>query len=194
MTKLQRLYIITGYFAIVSLEVGLILWLTSRVSFMKKVSPFPWVILIAILLTNCFIIPRAFYIDLLSSDIARKLPEEAAKVISSAVGVERLKRIYVATALDSAYTIHKLLVDIGVPLSIALLLASIDLRAIARTLGVRPFLIFFASSIGTVLGGYAVIALISHVLGFEVDAIKVVACKEQHGLVNQRTMQRYSVY
>ncbi len=177
MTKLQRIYLITGYFAIVALEVGLILWLTPRVRIMKKISPFPWVILIAILLTNCFIIPRAFYIDLLTSDIAKELPENVTATIASTIGVDKMKHVHVAAVLDKAYTIRKLLIDIGVPLSIALLLAGIDIRRIAKTLGIRPFLIFFAGSIGTILGGYAVVAIISHVPGFEVDAIKVVACK-----------------
>ncbi len=177
MTKLQRIYLLTGYFAIVALEVGLILWLTPRVRIMKKVSPFPWVILIAILLTNCFIIPRAFYIDLLTANIAKKLPSNVTASIASSIGVEKLKYVHVAAVLDKAYTIRKLLLDIGIPLSIALLLARIDIRRIAKTLGIRPFLIFFAGSIGTILGGYAVVALISHIPGFEVDAIKVVACK-----------------
>ncbi len=177
MTKLERLYLITGYFAIVALEVGLVLWLTPRVGIMRRISPFPWVILIAILLTNCFIIPRAFYIDLLSPSVSKKIPSEAASAVAQAVGAEKLKSIHVALVADKAYTIRKLLVDLGVPLSIALLLASIDLRAIARTIGVRPFLIFLAGSTGTLLGGYAVVAIISHVPGFEVDAIKAVACK-----------------
>ncbi len=177
MTKFQRVFLISGYFAIVALEVGLVLWLTPRVRLMRKISPFPWVILIAILLTNCFIIPRAFYIDILTGNIAKELPSEAAKAVATAVGVQKLKYIHVASVLDKAFTIRKLLLEVGMPISIALLLASIDLRRIAKTLGVRPFLIFFAGSIGILLGAYATIAVISHVPDFAPDAVKVVACK-----------------
>ncbi len=177
MTKLQRVYLITGYFAIVALEVGLILWMTPRVKLMKKVSPFPWVILIAILLTNCFVIPRAFYIDLLTGDIAKHLPSNALSAIAKAVGAEEMKHIYIASVSDKAFTIRKMLLDIGIPLSIALLLARVNLRRIAKVLGLRPFLIFFAGTIGTVLGGFVIVLLLSHVPGFCPDTVKVIACK-----------------
>lgn len=177
MTKLQRVYLITGYFAIVALEVGLVLWMTPRVKFMKKVSPFPWVILIAILLTNCFVIPRAFYIDLLTGDIAKHLPSDALSAIAKAVGAGSVKHVYIASVTGKAFTIRKMLLDIGIPLSIALLLARIDLRRIAKVLGLRPFLIFFAGSLGTVLGGFLIVLLLSHVPGFCPDTVKVIACK-----------------
>ena len=173
LTKLQRLYLITGYLAIVALEVGIILWLTPRISIMKKVSPFPWVILIAILLTNLYVVPRSFYIDIITPT---KLPKQLLTNVSSYIPILKGK-VYVAAASDKVYTLRRLLVDLGVPLSIALLLASIDLKAIARTLGLRPFLIFFAGSIGTLLGGYAAVALASLVPGFCPETVKVIACK-----------------
>ncbi len=173
MSKLQRLYLISGYFAIVALEVGIILWLTPRIRIMKKVSPFPWVILIAILLTNLYVIPRSFYIDVIT---AVKIPKQVAPNISTYVPLIKGKA-YVAAVSDKVYTLRKLLVDVGVPLSIALLLASIDLKAVARTLGLRPFLIFFSGSIGTLLGGYVAVALASMVPGFCPETVKVIACK-----------------
>ncbi len=124
--KTQKIFVIAGYFALINLELALVLWLTPRVKWMKKAGPFTWALILSILATNLHIIPRA--IDL---------------------GMVGKKTLSLQTTVF----------NIGLPLSITLLLLDINLKAIVKSIGLRPFLIFLFGTLGTVIGGI-IVALI----------------------------------
>ncbi len=145
--KTQKIFIIVSFFAMINLELALVLWLTPKVKWMKKAGPFTWALILAILATNLYIIPR-----------------------SIGMGVVGEK------TLD----LQKIIFEIGLPLSIALLLLEVDLKAVAKSIGLRPFLMFLIGSLGTVVGGFVVaflFSLIFHDQATLSESLKAVAGK-----------------
>ncbi len=171
--KTGKVFLVIGYLTLINIELALVLWMTPKVSWMKKAGPFTWALILAILATNCYIIPRTIYFDFVTKMSAVGVSHATVSELSKA-GVK-----YVALT-RKALSFQKLLVDIGIPLSIALLLLEIDLKAIKKSLGPRPFGIFFIGSVGTIVAGTIgalIVAMFFTSPDIRAEGLKAIAAK-----------------
>ncbi|WP_056934378.1 DUF819 family protein [Thermococcus barophilus] len=171
--KTQKVFLIVGYFALINLELAIVLWLTPRVKWMKKAGPFTWALILAILSTNCYIIPRTIYLDFVTKASSAGLAKPLVSNLTKA-GVK-----YVVLG-KKALSLQKILVTIGIPLSITFLLLEIDLKAIKKSIGGRPFAMFFIGSLGTVVAGFVGAFLVAMIFGdptTKAEALKAIAAK-----------------
>ncbi|MFA4640482.1 DUF819 family protein [Pyrococcus kukulkanii] len=169
----KKVFLIVGYFALINLELAIVLWLTPRVKWMKKAGPFTWALILAILSTNCYIIPRTIYLDFVTKASSTGLTKPIVANLTKA-GIK-----YVAIT-KKALSLQKILVTIGIPLSITFLLLEIDLKAIKRSIGGRPFAIFFIGSLGTVIAGFVGALIVASVFDdptTKAEALKAIAAK-----------------
>ncbi|MFA4718624.1 DUF819 family protein [Pyrococcus kukulkanii] len=135
--------------------------------------PFTWALILAILSTNWYIIPRTIYLDFVTKASSTGLAKPIVANLTKA-GIK-----YVAVT-EKALSLQKILVTIGIPLSITFLLLEIDLKAIKRSIGGRPFAIFFIGSLGTVIAGFMGALIVASVFDdptTKAEALKAIAAK-----------------